>query len=95
MAGYLFTMDYDITDQSLFDEFRQRIAGVVEGHGGKYLAREGASEALGEIEPQRVTVIEFANLKAAKAFLASADYSELREIRGKAAKSVVVATEGL
>ena len=95
MAGYVI-VDNEITDETLYAEFRARVAATVATHGGKYLVRGGAAESIeGDWKPHRVVVVEFDNVEQAKAWLNSPEYAELREIRLKSANASVIVVEGV
>lgn len=95
MAAYLL-VDNQVTDQAHFEEYIQRIPGVVEAHGGRYLVRGGATRVVeGSWQPNRVVVIEFASLDSANAFVDSPEYAELSEIRGKSTVTSTVIAEGV
>ena len=95
MAGYMI-VNNEVTDEAKYAEFRERIASAVEGAGGKYLVRGGTCEVLeGDWNPDRVVVVEFADVDSAKAFLNSAEYQELKDIRLQSAKANVVVVEGV
>ncbi len=57
--------------------------------------RGGHTQALEGAAPNRVVVLEFASLAAARAFYDSADYREARKIREAASRSRVFLVEGL
>ena len=89
-------MNNEITDQALFAEFRERVAATVQAHGGRYLVRGGAAEAMeGDWIPYRIIVVEFDSVELARTWLSSPDYSELKEIRVKAANASVIVVEGV
>ena len=95
MAGYAIIHD-DIRDEALFAEFRQRVGATVEAHGGRYLVRGGAIEVMdGDWTPDRLVVIEFDSVEKAKAWLTSPEYTEIKEIRMKAASASVLVAEGV
>ncbi len=95
MAGYVIVGD-NITDPETFAEFRDRVGATVEAHGGKYLVRGGASEAMdGDWNPNRIVVIEFESADAARAWLTSPEYTEIKAIRQKSASASVVIVEGV
>ena len=95
MAGYAIIYN-DIQDQALFAEFRQRVGATVEAHGGRYLVRDGAIEVMdGDWVPDRVVVIEFDSVERARAWLTSPEYTEIKQIRMKAAKASVIIAEGV
>ena len=95
MPAYLIA-DIEITDPLGYDEYKKRVPAVIAAHGGRYLARGGASEVLeGTWRPKRSAIIEFPNLASMKAFWESPEYRPLREIRERSAKSNLVVIEGL
>ena len=56
MAGYLI-LDSERLDEDAYAEFIERVAESAEAHGGRYLARGGATEVLeGDWTPHRVVV---------------------------------------
>jgi uncharacterized protein (DUF1330 family) len=95
MTAYLIA-DIEITDAVGFEEYKKRVPAVIAAHGGRYLARGGATEVLeGTWRPRRSTIVEFPTVEAMKAFWASPEYQPLREIRERSAKSNLVVIEGL
>lgn len=95
MPAYLIA-DIEVTDPVGYDEYKKRVPAVIAAHGGRYLARGGASEVLeGMWRPKRSAIIEFPNLASMKAFWESPEYQPLREIRERSAKSNLVVIEGL
>ena len=81
MAGYII-LDAEIIDPDAFGEFAERILGVVDAYGGKYLVRGGAAEVItGDFVPHRVVVIEFESVERAREFINSPEYDELSDIR--------------
>ena len=95
MAGYLIA-DNEITDQSAFSEFAERIVGVMESHDGKFLVRGGPTEVVGgERTPHRVVVVEFESVEAAQACINSAEYQELAAIRDSSSNTTTFIVEGV
>ena len=95
MPAYLIA-DIEVTDPVGYDEYKKRVPAVIAAHGGRYLARGGASEVLeGTWRPKRSAIIEFPNLASMKAFWESPEYRPLREIRERSAKSNLVVIEGV
>jgi len=48
----------------------------------------------GSWQPKRLVVLEFPSVEKAKAWWASSDYAEPKDIRQKSAKTVMVVVEG-
>ena len=94
MAAYLFA-DINVTDPARFDDYRGKVAPLVEKYGGKYLVRGGHHETVeGDWSPNRLVVIEFEDLDRAKAFYFSAEYAPVMEIRKQASNGNVLIVEG-
>ena len=95
MAGYVIVND-EITDEAGFAEFRQKVGATVAAHGGRYLVRGGATEVVdGDWAPDRLVVIEFDSVDQAKAWLNSADYLAIKDLRVSSASASVIVAEGV
>ena len=94
MRGYLIA-NIKVTDPEAFERYRAAVPPVIARHGGRYLVRGGALERLENAEGfNRVVVLEFPSLDAARAFYHSADYAPLSKLRGDSTESQVVLVEG-
>jgi uncharacterized protein (DUF1330 family) len=94
MPGYIL-MHADVTDPEQYEHFKVAAAKAIEDHGGRYLARGGASTALeGDFGP-RVVLLEFPSYDDALAFYRSAAYQAAREIRLRCAEASILAMDGL
>ena len=93
MAAYLIA-EVDVTDAKAYEGYRPLAAASIARHGGKYIVRGGRTQGLEGGEPQRVVVLEFATMAAARAFYDSPDYREARKIREAASRSRVFLVEG-
>ena len=77
MAAYLIA-EHVISNASLFEEYRSKVAPMIERFGGRYLTRGGSHEILdGDWKPTRVVVIEFPDMVALKAWYHSPEYQLL------------------
>ncbi|MCY4114832.1 MAG: DUF1330 domain-containing protein [Chloroflexi bacterium] len=95
MAGYVIVND-EITDDAAFAEFRQKVGATVAAHGGRYLVRGGATEVIdGDWAPDRLVVIEFDSVDQAKAWLNSAEFLAIKDLRVSSASASVVVAEGV
>ena len=95
MAGYII-VDVEITDETAFAEFAERIVDVVDAHGGRYLVRGGAAEAIaGDWTPHRVVVMEFESAERARECINSTAYEELTDLRVRGAKTSMIIVEGV
>ena len=97
MPDYL-VVDEVITDPDAFVDYKRAVLPTIVSHGGRFLARGGAMEIVeagGRWNPDRLVIVEFPSMEALKAWYDSADYAPARDIRLRAAKSTVVALEGI
>ncbi len=95
MAAYVIVND-TITDEDTFSEFRKRIAATIDAHGGRYLVRGGSVEVIeGGWSPGRLVVVQFDDGAAARAWLNSPEYVEVRTIRQRSADAEVIVVEGV
>lgn len=76
-----------ISDREKFAEYANGIAGLSEAHGGEYIVRGPATEALeGDfIEGERVVIVKFPNADAARAYISDSRYKAAKEKRAGAA----------
>jgi uncharacterized protein (DUF1330 family) len=94
MAGYVIA-NVEITDPKAYDEYRKGVPATLAKHGGKFLARGGALQRLeGDAEWNRVVILEFASVAAAKAWYDSPDYQPLAQLRQRASRSHLIIVEG-
>jgi len=96
---YYSVAEIAITDQSWVPAYVKNVTGLVEQHGGRYLARTSKIERLeGERKvPQIFLIIEWPSKDVAKAFYECDEYRPYRQSRIEGAKSefLLVAGEDL
>ena len=95
MAAYVLA---DITnlDPDVYEDYRRQVPAVIEKYGGRYLVRGGASEVLeGEWQPSRLIVLEFPDMDTLQRWYRSDDYQVLLRIRQRAARTNLIAVEGV
>ena len=94
MPAYL-VAQIDVHDPAGFEEYRARVAPVVEAYGGRYLVRTDQLEALEGAAPSgRLIILEFPSTDAARHFYNSADYAPLLRQRLASAASGIILVEG-
>ena len=94
MAAY-WIGEHAITDPAKFDNYLRQAIPIIERFGGRYLTRVGAHEVLdGNWRPNRVVIIEFPDIAAARGLYSSAEYQPLIALRRSAATDVIIAVEG-
>lgn len=95
MTAYLIA-DVEVIDQTAYEQYRQQVPATIAAHGGRYLARGGATQVLeGSWSPKRCVIVEFPSMEQLEAWWSSPEYAPLRAIRERAARSNLVVTQGL
>jgi len=86
----------DVADPAAYRPYAEQAAKIVASHGGHYLARGGTTKSIeGDAPPNRVAIIEFPSMEALEKFEASPEYTAVKPIRQRAAKSSrIFAVEG-
>jgi uncharacterized protein (DUF1330 family) len=94
MAGYLIA-NIDVTDPAKFDQYREKVAPLVQKFGGRYLVRGGEVRRLeGNLPLHRLVVLEFPTLEAAQRFYDSAEYQPILKLRLDSTQSDLVLAQG-
>ena len=87
MAAYAI-VDLEVLDTESIKEYQQQVPTTLKSYGGRYLVRGGAYETIeGQWQPSRIVVLEFPDMKAAKAWYASAEYQKILPIRLRYSKT--------
>jgi uncharacterized protein (DUF1330 family) len=95
MAVYVIA-DIEVVDSEGFEEYRRQVPATIAAHGGRYLARGGATEILeGAWSPKRCVILEFPNMDRFKAWWSSPEYLPLRALRERTSKSNLIVTQGV
>jgi len=95
MAAYLIA-NITVRDPARFEEYRAAVPAVITRFGGRYLVRGGAVEPKeGEAGLNRLVILEFPDMAAARAFYDSAEYAPLLALRLASTTGSVVLAEGL
>ena len=96
MPAYLIA-EHIITDAAAFDEYRTRAAPMIAAHGGRYLTKGGSHKLPegGHWTPERVVIIEFPDVAAAKAWYESPAYQAVVGERLAVTEGRAVIVEGL
>ena len=86
----------DINDPDAYEKYRALAGPAGEKYGARYIARGGKTEVLeGDLNPQRVVVLEFPDAEAARRWYDSPEYSEAREARAGASKGSFIVVDGV
>ena len=95
MAAYLIA-DIEITDPEAFERYRTQVPATIAAHGGRYLVRGGALDAVeGDWNPKRLVVLEFPSMERLRKWYESPEYQPLLALRLAATVSKTVTVEGI
>jgi uncharacterized protein (DUF1330 family) len=95
MVAYI-VVDCEVLDPAKYEEYKKLAPEAIAKHGGKYLARGGQTAMLeGDWRPNRIVILEFPTLEAARRFYTSVEYTAARRARAGAAKMEIIAVEGV
>ncbi|KAA0213646.1 MAG: DUF1330 domain-containing protein [Lautropia sp.] len=84
MPAYVIT-DIKVTDPQKYEQYMALSPAAIAAAGGRFVVRGGQHEVFeGNWQPNRLVVVEFPSLAAARAFYDSARYREAREKRAGA-----------
>ena len=84
-----------VTDPAQYEAYKKLSTHAMKVHGAEVCVRGGAVEVLeGDWQPDRVVVLKFPSVEAARAFARSAEYGEARQARQGAAVMRMVLVEG-
>ncbi|MCL3882022.1 DUF1330 domain-containing protein [Marivita sp. GX14005] len=83
-----------VNDPEAYREYVERDTPILEGHGGRFIVRGGASETVEGQSERRHVVIEFDDFEAAKRAYHDPAYQEVAEIRRRTATSTIILVEG-
>jgi uncharacterized protein (DUF1330 family) len=85
-----------VTDPVQYEQYKRLSSLAMQAHGAEVCVRGGAVEVLeGDWQPDRVVILKFPSVAAAKAFNASAEYEQARAARQGAAVMRMVVVEGV
>jgi uncharacterized protein (DUF1330 family) len=95
MPAYLIAQ-VRIHDPAIYKLYTDRSPAIIAKHGGRVLARGGATEILeGDAHERRVVVIEFPSMEAARAFYCSPEYQQAKQIRAPISDAQFVLVQGM
>src|SRR5262250_3809509 len=95
MSAY-FVVELEITNPAGMDPYRAAVGATIEQHGGRFLARAGATELIeGGPEPKRFVLIEFPDTAAFKRWYNSPEYQKILPGRLNNSTARAFITEGV
>lgn len=95
MAAYVIA-EVNVTNPTLYDEYRKLVPATLEKYGGRFAVRGGAVEPKeGGWAPARFVVVEFPTMELARKWYHSPEYAPALALRHKAANSRLILVEGV
>ena len=95
MSAYVI-VQVDIHDPATYERYKELAPPSIAQYGGRYIARGGATATLeGDWAPGRLVILEFPTMDAARAWWASPEYAQAKAMRHAAARSEMLAVQGL
>jgi len=92
----LVIVEIEVRDPETYERYKRLVPASLEAYGGRFVARGGAIESLeGDWLPERIVVLEFPSLERARQWWESAEYREAKALRMRAARTRMIATEGV
>jgi uncharacterized protein (DUF1330 family) len=94
MSAYVI-VETNVSDPEQYERYKEAASVSVAAGGGRYIARGGELAVLeGDWQPQRLVVLEFDDLEAARQWYESEQYRAARALREGAATLRMVAVQG-
>ncbi|HUI99026.1 MAG TPA: DUF1330 domain-containing protein [Usitatibacter sp.] len=94
MAAYVLA-EIEITNPEGYKEYTKQVPATIAKHGGRFLIRGGASEALeGEWAERRRVLLEFPTMEAARNWWSSPEYEKPKAMRQAASRGRLLLIEG-
>ena len=95
MSAYVIS-EVETLDAAAMETYRTLAAQSIAEHGGRYLVRGGAAEAVeGGPPPKTLIIVEFPSMARARAWYASAEYAEALKVRRTALERRLIFVEGV
>jgi len=93
---YYFVGELEVTDQGWVPDYVKNVTGMVERHGGRYLARTPLVERVegGRKVPAMMVILEWPSKETAIAFYESEEYRPYRQKRIAGAKNEFLLVAG-
>ena len=95
MPAYVIADVREVRDPDALVEYRRRNTDAVARHGGRFVVRGGELERLeGDWDTQRIVVMEFPDMAAARGWYESEDYAPLKAMRQAASDTNIILVAG-
>ena len=95
MAAFI-VVQVDVKDPVRYERYKSLVLPTLEKYGGRFVVRGGKTETLeGDWAPKRFVIVEFPSVERAKAWWASPEYAEAKDLRQATAATQMIVAEGV
>ena len=95
MTSAYIIANVEVTNPTQYEDYKKWSTAAMQAHGAEVCVRGGKVEVLeGDWAPQRLVILKFPNVEAAKAFDSSPEYGKARAARQGAAIMRMIVVEG-
>ena len=95
MSAYVI-VDIKVNDAQKYENYKNLVPQTLRAYGGKFLVRGGEFEVLeGDWQPNRIVILEFDNVKSARAWHDSPEYKEALALRLATTDSKLLIVDGV
>ena len=95
MSAYIIA-NVEVTNPTQYEEYKKWSSEAMKVHGAEVCVRGGKVEVLeGDWHPERIVILKFPDVEAAKKFNSSPEYSKARASRQGAAIMRMIVVEGI
>jgi uncharacterized protein (DUF1330 family) len=92
----LVLVEISIHDHDLYEEYKKHTLATIQKFSGRFVVRGAKTESLeGDWNPERLVILEFPSVQAAKDWWASPEYTIAKNIRYRAASSKMLVVESV
>jgi uncharacterized protein (DUF1330 family) len=85
-----------VTNKEQYEDYKRWSTAAMKAHNVELCVRGGAIEVLeGDWSPERIVIMKFPSMDAARAYAASPEYSKARDARQGAADMNMIIVEGV
>jgi uncharacterized protein (DUF1330 family) len=96
MSSAYIIANVQVTNPTHYEEYKKWSSEAMKAHGAEVCVRGGKVEVLeGDWHPERIVILKFPNVEAAKKFNDSPEYSKARAARQGAAIMRMIVVEGI
>lgn len=96
MPAFLIAEISGVYDEAMYARYREQVSPSLAEAGGTYLVRGGRVEVLeGSWRPNRLVIVSFDSVEAARRWWDSPQYAELKTMRQHSTKTNMIIVEGI